>query len=99
MLTIDIMLVSLGLFFLTIAAIGVIRLPDVYSRSHALGIADTLGIFFTLAGVALYQGLSLADVKTLLILAALWHLNPVISHATLRAAWRTGVKPWTKEKQ
>jgi multicomponent Na+:H+ antiporter subunit G len=98
MLTLDIILICIGLFFFTVAAIGIIRLPDVFSRSHAAGIADTVGAFFVLSGVALYQGLTLADVKTLLILLTLWHLNPVISHATLRAALRTGVVPWTKEK-
>jgi multicomponent Na+:H+ antiporter subunit G len=95
----DILLICIGLFFLTVAAIGVIRLPDVFSRSHALGITDTLGTFFVLTGVAFYQGLSLADVKIFLILIAIWHLNPVISHAILRAALRNGVTPWSKEKK
>ena len=98
MLTVDTILICIGLFFLTVAAIGIIRLPDVFSRSHALGITDTLGTFFVLTGVAFYQGLNLADVKILLILLALWHLNPVISHATLRAALRTGVRPWSRRK-
>jgi multicomponent Na+:H+ antiporter subunit G len=92
-------LICIGLFFLTVAAIGMIRLPDVFSRSHALSITDTLGTFFVLTGVAFHQGLTLADVKVLLILLALWHLNPVISHVTLRAALRTGVSPWVKEKK
>ena len=99
MLTVDTLLIFIGLFFLTVAAIGVIRLPDVFSRSHALGITDTLGNFFVLTGVAFYQGLTFADVKIFLILLALWHLNPVISHATLRAALRNGVRPWIKEKK
>jgi len=99
MLTVDTLLICIGLFFLTVAAIGFIRLPDVFSRSHALGISDTLGTFFVLSGVAFYDGLALADVKVLLILLALWHLNPVISHAILRAALRNGVRPWVKEKK
>lgn len=98
MLTIDIIFILIGIFFLTVAAIGIIRLPDVFSRSHAVGLADTVGVFFTLAGVAFYQGLNVGDFKILLILLALWHLNPVISHVTLRAALRTGIKPWTKEQ-
>ena len=99
MLTADIILICIGLFFLTVAAIGMIRLPDVFSRSHALSITDTLGTFFVLTGVAFHQGLTLADVKVLLILLTLWHLNPVISHVILRAAYRTGVSPWVKEKK
>jgi len=41
----------------------------------------------------------LDDVKVFLILLTLWHLNPVISHVILRAALRTGVSPWVKEKK
>ena len=99
MLTVGAILICIGLFFLTVAAIGVIRLPDVYSRSHALSITDTLGAFFVLTGVAFYQGLTLANMKIFLILLAIWHLNPVISHVVLRAALRNGVRPWVKEKK
>ncbi len=99
MLAVDTLLICIGLFFLTVAAIGIVRLPDVFSRSHALSITDTLGTFFVLTGVAFYQGLTLADVKIMLILLALWHLNPVISHVILRVALRNGVRPWVKEKK
>ena len=99
MLTADTLLICIGLFFLTVAAIGIVRLPDVFSRSHAFSIADTLGTLFVLTGVAFHQGLTLADVKVFLILLTLWHLNPVISHVILRAALRTGVSPWVKEKK
>ncbi len=66
MLSLDAILICIGLFFLTVAAIGVIRLPDVFSRSYAAGIADTVGAFFILSGVVLYQGLTLADVQNLI---------------------------------
>jgi multicomponent Na+:H+ antiporter subunit G len=90
-------LVLVGLFFLVVAAIGMIRFPDVYTRAHALGVTDTLGAFFLLTGLAVYQGLTLNAVKTLVVLVLLFLFNPVISHATLRAALRAGLKPWTKE--
>ena len=99
MLTADTLLICIGLFFLTVAAIGIVRLPDVFSRSHAFSITDTLGTFFVLTGVAFHQGLTLGDVKVFLILLTLWHLNPVISHVILRAALRTGISPWVKEKK
>ena len=86
-----------GLFFLAAAAVGIVRLPDVFTRSHALSVTDTLGIGLILSGLALYQGFTLTAVKTLLILALLYHLNPVIAHATLRAALRSGLVPQTRE--
>jgi multicomponent Na+:H+ antiporter subunit G len=86
-----------GLFFLTVSAIGVIRLPDVFSRSHAVSLADSVGAFLMLIGVALHEGLGKNTLKILVVLALLFILNPVIAHATVRAALRSGVKPWKKE--
>jgi len=88
----------LGLFSLIVSAIGMVRLPDVYTRSHALGITDTLGVGLLLSGLALYQGLTIGAVKTVLILVLLYHLNLVITHATVRAALRVGQKPWTRDR-
>ena len=86
-----------GLFFLIVAAIGVVRLPDVFSRSHAISLADSLGAFFLLVGIAVHEGLGKNMLKILMVLALLYILNPVIAHATLRAALRSGLKPWQKE--
>lgn len=86
-----------GLFFLIVAAIGVIRLPDVFTRSHAVSLTDSLGAFLMLIGIAIYEGLSMNVLKILAVLSLLYLQNPVIAHATLRAAVRAGLKPW-KEK-
>ncbi|MBT5470838.1 MAG: monovalent cation/H(+) antiporter subunit G [Nitrospina sp.] len=88
-----------GLFFLVVAAIGVIRLPDVYSRSHAVSLTDSLGAFLMLVGIALHEGLGANMLKILMVLALLYILNPVIAHATVRAALRSNLKPWKKEIQ
>jgi multicomponent Na+:H+ antiporter subunit G len=92
-------LILVGLFFLLVAAIGVVRLPDVFARSHAVGLTDSLGAFFLLLGLALYQGLSVNLVRIVVVPVLLYLLNPVITHATIRAALRAGLKPWTKERQ
>ena len=86
-----------GLFFLIVAAIGVIRLPDVFTRSHAVSLTDSLGAFFMLTGLAIYEGLSMNVLKILAVLALLYLQNPVIAHATLRAAIRAGLKPWEQK--
>ena len=86
-----------GLFFLIVAAIGVVRLPDVFSRSHAVSLTDSLGAFLMLFGVALHEGIGINALKILVVLVLLYILNPVISHATIRAALRAGLKPWEKE--
>jgi multicomponent Na+:H+ antiporter subunit G len=88
-------LMVVGLFFLMVGAIGVLRLPDVFSRSHAVGLTDSLGALFTLSGLALYQGVNGNLLRVLLVLILLYLLNPVMTHATVRAALRAGVRPWT----
>jgi len=90
--------ILVGLFFALVAALGVVRLPDVYTRSHAVGLTDSVGAFFILLGLALYQGFSTNMVKIVVVLVLLYLLNPVITHATVRAALRSGLKPWIKEK-
>jgi multicomponent Na+:H+ antiporter subunit G len=94
---ISIIFIIAGLFFLIVAAIGVVRLPDVFSRSHAVSLTDSLGAFLMLFGLALHEGLGINTLKILVVLVLLFILNPVISHATIRAALRSGLKPWKKE--
>jgi multicomponent Na+:H+ antiporter subunit G len=93
----SIVFIVAGLFFLIVAAIGVIRLPDVFSRAHAVSLTDSLGAFLMLVGIALHEGLGKNSLKILVVLALLYILNPVIAHATVRAALRSGLKPWKKE--
>src|SRR5687768_608689 len=97
MTLIGIVLIVVGLFFLTVGAIGMIRLPDMFSRSHAVGLTDSVGALFLLTGLAVYQGFGANMVRVLIVLALLYLLNPVITHAMVRAAIRSGFKPWTRE--
>ena len=90
----SIMFILAGLFFLIVAAIGIIRLPDVFTRSHAVSLTDSLGAFLLLIGIGIYEGLSLNLLKILAVLSLLYLQNPVIAHATLRAAVRAGLRPW-----
>ncbi|GJL66313.1 MAG: hypothetical protein NPIRA05_12840 [Nitrospirales bacterium] len=92
-----IILILTGLFFLIVAAIGVVRLPDVFTRSHAVSITDSLGAFLMLMGIAVHEGFSLNILKIFAVLILLYLQNPVIAHATIRAALRAGLKPWQRE--
>ena len=92
-------LIVLGLFFLVVAAVGMVRLPDVFARSHAVALTDALGAFFLLIGLAIYDGFSTNTLRILVVLALLYLVNPVISHATVRAALRTGEKPVGEDRR
>jgi multicomponent Na+:H+ antiporter subunit G len=90
-------LILIGLYFLFAAAVGVLRLPDVFTRAHAVSLTDSLGALFVLTGLALYQGFTANFIKILIVLILLYLLNPVIAHATVRSALRCGLKPWSRE--
>jgi multicomponent Na+:H+ antiporter subunit G len=92
---ITIILLASGAFFLMVSSIGIIRLPDFYTRAHATGKSDTLGLMLTLAGLAVYNGLELSTIKLLIILLFVMIANPTATHAVTRAALRFGLSPWT----
>lgn len=94
MIAIVALLLAAGFFFHAVAALGVLRLPDFYTRLHAVGKAETLGVLLTLAGVALWTGPSLTALKVGLVAAFLFLANPTSTHAVGRAALRLGMEPW-----
>ncbi|MDP6371762.1 MAG: monovalent cation/H(+) antiporter subunit G [Vicinamibacterales bacterium] len=92
----DLMLLF-GLFFIAAGVVGVARLPDFYSRLHALGKSDTLGVALTATALALRGGVSLTSAKILLIVVFVTLANPTATHALGRAAYRAGIAPWRRE--
>ena len=87
-------LLLVGSVFALIGSIGIVRMPDVFTRLHAAGITDTLGAAGVLLGLALKTGISLLLVKLLLMLAFLLLLNPTACHALARAALHGLRRPW-----
>lgn len=82
-----------GLFFLLVTTVGVLRLPDFFTRVHAIGKADTLGSMLFLAGLALHNGLNVNSLKLLLIVVFVLVANPAAAHALTRAGLRVGMVP------
>jgi multicomponent Na+:H+ antiporter subunit G len=95
---IAIILIAAGVFFLMVSAIGLLRLPDFYARTHAVGKSETLGSILVLGGLAVYNGWELSTVKILIILFFVLIANPTATHAIARAALRTGLQPWVRQK-
>lgn len=84
-------LISIGTFFLLVGAIGLIRMPDMFTRMHASTKCTTLGAMCTLLGVAILMQGSVA-VKAVLIIIFIVLGNPTSAHAIARAAYRTGTR-------
>lgn len=86
-----------GVAFAVFAAVGLVRLPDLYARAHAASKADTLGAVLALAAVAITFGPSLAALKTGLLILFMFLTNPTAVHAIARTAADQGIEPWTVE--
>ena len=86
-------LLSCGAFLCAVGGLGVLRLPDFYSRQHAAGITDTLGAAFVLIGLMLQSGFTLNAAKLVMILVFLLLTSPVATHAIAQAARQSGLKP------
>jgi multicomponent Na+:H+ antiporter subunit G len=89
-------LMLIGSVFLLMSSIGLIRLPDFYTRAQAVGKAETLGSMLVLLGLAVHNGAELTTIKILLVLAIIFITNPTATHALTRAAFRSGVAIWKK---
>ncbi len=89
-------LIALGLALMVITALGMIRLPDFYSRVHAVSKSETLGIALVLLGLILHEGATLVSLKIGLVLVFVAVANPVGAHLLTRAALRTGQLPWRR---
>ncbi|MAO65972.1 MAG: cation:proton antiporter [Balneola sp.] len=88
-----ILFVAAGIFFLLVGSIGIIRLPDFYSRTHATSKSDTLGMMLVIIGLIIYEGLTINGGKLFLVLLFILLANPVGAHALARAALNAGLKP------
>ncbi len=90
-------LLMTGLFFIAAGVVGILRMPDFYTRLHAQGKCDTLGVSLMLGALALHQGFTLTSLKIVAILFFIVLANPVATHALGRAALSWGLRPWTKK--
>ena len=75
-----------GLVFVLVAAVGFVRLPDVFSRLHVTGILDTLGAPLMLLGIAVWSLPTLVAAKLGLGLIFLFMTSPLIGHLLSRSA-------------
>lgn len=82
-----------GVFFVIAGAVGVLRLPDFYTRMHAAGMTDTLGAEMILLGLMVQAGFSQTSLKLALIAFLLFLTSPTATHAVVGAAHHAKLKP------
>lgn len=91
--TVSSVLVIAGAIFAVIGGIGIVRLPDFFSRIHGAGITDTLGAGLILTGLMFLSPHWTVTVKLVAILVLLWITSPTATHALANAALETGLRP------
>ena len=79
--------------FLLIGGLGMVRLPDFYTRMHAAGVMDTMGAELMLMGMVFQAGFSMVTVKLLLIGVFVFVTSPTATHAVANAALVAGLEP------
>lgn len=96
-------LVLLGIFFLTMATLGILRFPDFFTRMHAAGKCDTLGSLLVLLGLAFINGFDAhhlqGSLKIVFIAVFIFLTSPTATHAIARAAFKNEMPMWTREKE
>lgn len=92
--TIAVFLIFFASIMSVISAIGVLRMPDVYTRSHAATKSSTLAVLLSLIGAFIYliAATNYVSVRLLLGIIFVFLTAPVAGHLITRAAYRSGVK-------
>lgn len=89
-----------SLFFFLASAIGMIRLPDFYTRLHSSGNSETLGLMLSCLGLVVHEGPTVLSVKILFVFLLVFLCNPIGTHILGKAALKSGHPVWTnKDKE
>ena len=89
--------IAAGIVALITGSLGLVRLPDLFSRTHAVGMMDTAGVGFIILGLIIHEGFTLVSVKLALVGIFLFFTSPIATHAVAQVAYRAGLKPDLEE--
>ncbi len=84
----------LGGMLTLVAAVGVLRMPDLFLRMHAATKAGTVGVSSITIGVMIHFGTITVTSRGVLVIAFFLLTAPVAAHMIARAAYHSGVSLW-----
>jgi len=87
-----------GGFFSVVGAVGLLRMPDFFTRMHAASVTETLGVGLLLLGLMLQAGLTLIAVKLAFLGLLIFFASPTATHALAKAALARGLAPLLSEE-
>jgi multicomponent Na+:H+ antiporter subunit G len=91
-------LILAGSFFTLVGAIGLVRMPDIFTRMHAASVTDTAGAGLLIFGMMLQAGFTLAALKLLMLLVLFLFTGPVVTHALAQTCLHEKIKPLLAEE-
>ncbi len=86
-------LILAGSFFTIVGALGLLRMPDEFTRMHVAGLIDPLGAGLLIGGMILQAGFTLVTLKLIVLLVLLFFTVPVVTHALAQVCLHEGVQP------
>ena len=90
-------MIAAGSLFLLTGALGLLRLPEFFSRTHAASLTDTAAAGLILLGLLGFTDTFATGIRLILILVFLLFASPTASHALAQAAVRDGLRPMTSD--
>jgi len=93
---VSVLLITVGCFFFIGGGVGMVRLPEVFSRLHASTKADNLGLGFIVIGVLFQFDSLLAGTKLIMIWLLVLLSSSPPCHLIAKSALRHGIVPWKK---
>ena len=87
------LLLVAGGFFCVVGGIGLVRMPDFYTRMHAASVAETLGAGLLLLAMMLHAGFSLVTAKLVILGLLIFFTSPAATHALAKAGMTRGIEP------
>lgn len=88
-----------GGFFCVVGAVGLLRMPDFYTRMHAASVIETLGAGLILFGLLLQAGFTLVAVKLIMLGLLILFVSPTATHALARAGIVRGLRPLLADEE
>lgn len=92
-------LILVGAAFSLLAAIGILRMPDLYTRMQSATKAGTLGVACVVLAAAVHFGNTKTTVEALLVAVSLFATAPIASLLIARAAYTIGVPLWPQTER
>ena len=93
-----VLFLAVGQVFMAASVAGGIKFPDFFSRLHAIGLGQSLGIGFCCIGLFIYQGPDITGLKILFVLFVSMLAGPIGTHIIDRVAFREGIRRAENEK-